>query len=186
MPQAIDRGERRRETSSFERYLSPCRRCERSFNGLNIYDVLNALNVLNYLNGFHSYVRSSIADPWIQIRIYQINEKIYEDKNKRSEQNQTLDHRVVALADRFDEELADAVQVEHLLGHHQAADEERKLNSDYRNHRKQRVFERMTDQHCPLPEPLGAGRANIVFAQNFQDRRTRHARCNGGVPITDG
>jgi hypothetical protein len=50
-----------------------------------------------------------IANTWIQAGVYQINQKIYEDKNKGREQDETLDHRVIALADGFDEELADTV-----------------------------------------------------------------------------
>ena len=112
---------------------------------------MNRLNVLNYLNASAGYRRSLITDARIQAGIYQINEKIYEDKNKRSEQNQTLYHRVVPLADGLDEELADTVQVEHLLGHHQTADEKRKLKSDHGNHRQQCVFERMANDNSPFP-----------------------------------
>ena len=88
-------------------------------------------------------------------RIYecidQIHEKVDKDKDEGREQHQTLHHRVVPLADRLDEELADTVQVEHLLGDHQTPDEKRKLKSDYGNDRQQRVFERMANDNSPFP-----------------------------------
>src|SRR5439155_16180749 len=99
------------------------------------------------------------------------NEKIYEDKNKRSEHHQTLHHGIIPLADRFDEEFTDAVEIEDLLGDHQTSDEESEFEPYHRDDRQERVFERMANEDRSLPEPLGARGANVVFTQHFQHRR---------------
>src|SRR5258706_3183513 len=64
-----------------------------------------------------------IPDARVEPGVHQVDDEIDEDEDERREQHQALHHGVIALADRLDEQLADSVQVEHLLGDDQAADE---------------------------------------------------------------
>src|SRR5581483_7163444 len=73
---------------------------------------------------------SLVADARVNQRVDQIDEKVDEDENERSEHDEALDHRIVALADRLDKELADAVEIENLLGHHEPAHQERELEAE--------------------------------------------------------
>src|SRR5438046_1492141 len=74
--------------------------------------------------------RSVVADPRIQHHVDHVDHEVDEDEDRREEQHQGLDERVVAVRDRVDEQLADAVEVEDLLGDDEAADEEREFEAD--------------------------------------------------------
>ena len=50
-------------------------------------------------------------------------------KKPGHQHHQGLDQRVVAVGHRLDEEEPEAVQVEHLLGHHEAAEQEGELEA---------------------------------------------------------
>src|SRR5581483_3667129 len=95
---------------------------------------------------------SLVADARVNQRVDQIDEKVDEDENERSEHDEALDHRIVALADRLDKELADAVEIENLLGHHEPAHQERELEAEDGDHRQQRVFERVAREHGFFPQ----------------------------------
>ena len=89
------------------------------------------------------------------------------------------------MRDRLHEEQPEAVEVEHLLGDDEAADEERELERDHREHRQHRVLQRVPRQHQPLHQPLGPRRADVVLAQHLEHRRARHAHANGRIAIAD-
>ena len=67
-------------------------------------------------------------------------------KKPGHQHHEGLDQRVVAVGHRLHEEQPEPVQVEHLLGDHEAADEEGELERDHRQHRQHRVLERVARQ----------------------------------------
>jgi hypothetical protein len=96
-----------------------------------------------------------------------------------------LRERVVAARNRLDEQHAQAVQVEDLLGYHQPAEQERELEADDRQHRQDRVLQRVPRENQLEPQSLGARGADVILAQHFEHRRAHHARAHCGVPVPD-
>ena len=78
-------------------------------------------------------------------------------------------------ADALHEQLADAVEVEHLLGHDQAADQEGELEADHGDRRQQRVAQRVARDHELLVHALGARGADVVLAAS--PRAATSASC---------
>src|SRR4249920_1024694 len=66
---------------------------------------------------------SLVMNPRIEIGVKQIDQQVHENKSERYQQHQGLGHGVIAVGDRLDEQHADAVQVKHLLGDDQSADQ---------------------------------------------------------------
>ena len=83
------------------------------------------------------------TDARVERRVEQIDEEVHEHDNDGDEHHQVLHDRVVAPADRLDQEARDAGNVEHGLGDDQAADQEGGLDADDGDHRQQRVAQGM-------------------------------------------
>src|SRR5690242_16655317 len=60
-------------------------------------------------------------DPWIEPGVGGVDDEVREDEDRGDEQHQSLNQRVVVVGDGVDEQLAEAVEVEDLLGHHEPA-----------------------------------------------------------------
>src|SRR5689334_1087949 len=86
----------------------------------------------------------AIAHPRVEEAVEHVHHQVREDHHDRDEHHQVLHDRVVAPQDRLDQEAGDAGQVEHGLGHHEAADEEGELDTDHGDHRKDRVLQGVT------------------------------------------
>ena len=106
-------------------------------------------------------------------------------KHGGDEQHEALDQIEVAARGGVDEQLADAVDVEHLLGDDQPADQERELEADDGDDGQQRVAQGMAAHDEPGPHALGAGGADIVLAHHLEQRGTHHARRHGGIAVAD-
>src|SRR4051812_35803432 len=86
---------------------------------------------------------SVITDARIEHRVEQIDHEVYEHVKRRDEHHHALDQGEVVARDALHEQLADAVEVEPLLGHHEPADEKREFQPDHRDGREQRVAQRV-------------------------------------------
>ena len=128
---------------------------------------------------------SMIADARIEHGVEHVDHEVDQHKNHRHEQHQRLDHGVVAARHRQHEKLADAVEIEHLFGHHQPAEEERKLDADHGNHRQQRIPQRVTRYDQAFVDAFGARRADVVFLQHFENARTHHACRHRRIAVAD-
>src|SRR6185503_11737745 len=62
-----------------------------------------------------------VPDPRVEPGVHQVHQEVDDDEDGRHEEHQSLGERVVSVGHRLDEEEAEAVQVEHLLGHHEPA-----------------------------------------------------------------
>ena len=87
-----------------------------------------------------------------------------------------LRRREIARHDGADGEPSDAGPREHRLGHHRAAQQERRLQADQGDDRDQRVAQRVMDDHHRLAQALGARRAHEVGAQHLQHGGARQPR----------
>ena len=84
--------------------------------------------------------------------------------------HEVLHDRIVAPADRLDQEAGDAGDVEHGLGDDQAADQERRLDADHGDDRQNGVLQRVMIIDRSLGGALGAGGADIILPQDLQHR----------------
>ena len=74
-----------------------------------------------------------------------------------------------------------AGQEEHVLDDDRARQKERELQTDDRQHRDQRVLQRMAQDGLPPREALGARGADVVLAERLQKRRPHHAGEDRGL-----
>src|SRR5262245_19114528 len=101
---------------------------------------------------------SFVPDPRVEPRIDDVHHEVGEDEDRHHQHDQRLCHRVIVIAHGRDKQLAEPVEIEHLLGDHQAAHQECEFDADDGDHRQQRVSERMPPDDELLDEPLGARR----------------------------
>src|SRR5690242_5229798 len=85
----------------------------------------------------------AIAHARVEETVEHVHEEVREDHHDGDEHHQVLHDRVVAPEDRLHQEAGDPGEVEHGLGHHEAADEERELDADHGHHREDCVLERV-------------------------------------------
>src|SRR5262245_53997925 len=104
----------------------------------------------------------------VEPAVEQVDHQIDEDEAGRDEEDETLNEIEVTARGGVDKELADAVDVEHLLGHHQAADQERELKTDDGDDRQQGVAQGMPTHDQPGPYPFGPGGADVVLTHDFE------------------
>src|SRR5262245_9803923 len=107
-------------------------------------------------------------DAWVEPTVKQVDREIDEDEAGRDEQYETLNEIEVAAGGSVDKQLADAVDVEDLLGHDQAADQERELEADHGDDGQQRIAQGVPAHDEPRPYAFGPGRADVVLAHDRQ------------------
>src|SRR5262245_1608105 len=86
---------------------------------------------------------SAVADAGVEPGIGDVDEEVDEQEDGGDQHDERLGERVVAARDRLDEQHAQAVQVEHLLGDYQPAEQEGEFQADHGEHRKNGVLERV-------------------------------------------
>src|SRR5439155_26236228 len=77
--------------------------------------------------------RRLVTDSRIQYGVHEIDRQIRQDDDDNDDQVDPLDHRIVALHDRVDEELSHARDAEDPLDDHRAAGDARHLEADHRH-----------------------------------------------------
>ena len=111
--------------------------------------------------------RSLMAQPVLRRGIEQdgadVGEQIGRDIDQRRDQDRRLDQRQIAELQRIDQQAAEAGIAEHLLHHHDAADQIGEIERRDVERRHQRVGQRMAQQHAagaagPSARPCGHSR----------------------------
>ena len=125
------------------------------------------------------------ADARVEPSIEQVDHKIDEDEGHGNQQHETLDEREVAAGGRVDEELADAVDVEDLLGDDEAADQEGELEADDGDDRQHGIAHGVAARDDAAEDALRARRADVVLTHDFEQGRAHHARRDGRVAVAD-
>src|SRR5215212_7429989 len=97
---------------------------------------------------------SGDADAWVDDRVEQVHEQVDDDVRRRRHQHDSLDHRVVALEDRVDRQLAEAGQTEDPFGDDGAGDQRAELQADDRDDDDQAVAQGVHADDRPFVEPL--------------------------------
>src|SRR6266851_1930054 len=129
---------------------------------------------------------SGVADAGVEPGVDQIDDGVGQHEDSDDQHHQCLGHRIVLVLDRLHEEAADAVEIEYLLGHHEAADQKCRLDADQGHDRQQSVLQRMPVDDDPLDQAFGPRGADVILAQDFEHRRAGHPHRHGGSAVADG
>src|SRR4030095_16585804 len=97
-----------------------------------------------------------VLDARVEDHVGHVDQEIDRDHHEGDQHHQVLHDRVVAPADRLDEEAGDARDVEHRLGDDQATHQEGRLDADDGDHGQQRIAQRMVVVHRGVRSALGA------------------------------
>jgi hypothetical protein len=103
-------------------------------------------------------------------RLYSVYREIRDHHDHCDQHHEVLHDRIVAPADRLDQEARDAGDVEHRLGNDQSADQKSRLDPDHSDNRQNRILQRMLKIDRGLGGAFGARGADIVLAQHLQHR----------------
>ena len=101
------------------------------------------------------------------------------------DQEDRLEHRVVARLERLLGERPEAGPAEHDLDRDRAGDDEAEVDADERDRRQQGVRDRVAAQDARLAEALGLGRRDVVLAAGLDDRRAHQDRVLADQPEAD-
>src|SRR5215813_3380531 len=128
----------------------------------------------------------SVADAGVEEDIEDVDEEVQEHVDARDDQDDALDHRVVAPHDGVDGEPPDAGEGEDALRHDRASYEEREAHADDGHDGKRRRLQRVSQEHTARGEALGKGRAHVVLAEHPQHARPSHPRDERHVDQRQG
>ena len=117
--------------------------------------------------------------PRIHQPVGEVGQQVGDDNEERVDHHHALQHRVVALVEGADDQLAEARPVEDDLGQHRIADQDAEIESDHGHHRDHRVAERVPPDHDPRRHALRPRRADVILAQHAEHARTRDAHDVG-------
>src|SRR5215475_9413664 len=115
-------------------------------------------------SGYWTAIDLPVADAWIEPRVGEIDDEIHHHEAEGDEEHEGLHHGIVSVGDCVDHEAPHAVQGEHRLRDHEAADEERELRADEGDHGQHGIAKGVADDHRPLAEALGPRGADVVVA----------------------
>src|SRR5216117_1743101 len=104
--------------------------------------------------GAATIARLAASEPRIEDRIEKVHGEVQDHEGGGEEQNHALDHRVVALEDRVEQQPPDAGQGEDVFDHDDAAHDVAELDAGDRDDGDQRVAERVVEGHPALGQPL--------------------------------
>ena len=127
----------------------------------------------------------AVPDPRIEVAVEQVDGEVDGHEQHRDEQDGGLGERVVALVDRPQHQAADAGQGEDLLDHHRAAEQDADLQPRHRDHRDQRVAERVLEddqarRRAPWPRRCGCTPSRST--SSMQERVVRAMLAALAVP----
>src|SRR5580765_3536116 len=127
-----------------------------------------------------------IANPRIDQAVQKIGEQVHPDVRHGDEQDASLHERIVAKADRLNQQAADARPREDRLGDDRASEHGAELQSNQRNHGNEAVSKRVPDD-CAQPRRSTRARCDdVLLAKLLEQRRASHSREDGGQRRAEG
>lgn len=130
--------------------------------------------------------RSFEAHPRIDEDVDNVGKKIDGDVGDGDEKNAALEKRIIAGLDGLNSEAADARPGEDGFGDDGTGEKSAELKAENGDDRNERVAKGVTEQNSGFGKSLGAGGADIIGRQLFDDRTAHHARQDGGKSGTEG
>src|SRR5262245_55202047 len=125
---------------------------------------------------------SLIADPRIQPGVGQIHDQVERHQGHGHRHHVRLHDRIVTEEDRLHRQPAHAGEREDGLHDDGAREQRPELPTYQRDHRDERVLQRVLVDDDALAQALGPRRAHVVLAQHLEERGARHAHGGGGEP----
>ena len=89
--------------------------------------------------------------------MHDVGDEVDEDDEDRQDERRTQDDRIVACRDLVDQQAADPWYREDVLDHDCAADQEREVDSEHHDERRDRIPEDVAMQDREPADPLDAG-----------------------------
>src|SRR5512135_720500 len=102
------------------------------------------------------------AQPWIDGVIEQIDDQVDDHENQGDQAQVRGHHRDVGVTHRLDEQQPHPRPLEHLLGDDRERDDRAELQAGDRDHRHQRVLERMPEVDRPVGEAARARELDVI------------------------
>src|SRR5215470_3323817 len=129
---------------------------------------------------------SVIADARVEHRVEEIDDQIDHHEAGGDEQHTPLHQGIVARLDGPHHHGAEPRPGEHRLGEDGPAEEEAHLHAQHGDDRIDGVLEHVARDHRALGQPLGAGGADVVLADDLEHARSRETRQGGGRGGAEG
>src|SRR5712692_8049498 len=129
---------------------------------------------------------SVIADARIEDGIEEIDDEVDEHEARGDEEHAALDEGIVARLDRAHHHGAEPRPGEDRLCQDGSAQEKAHLKPQHRDDGIDRVLEHVPRDDGALGQALGAGRADIVLADDLEHARAREPRQRGGRGGAEG
>src|SRR5215467_2017448 len=122
---------------------------------------------------------SGIADTRVEQRVTQIDHEVYEDEDHRIEEDEVLNHDDVPLDQRRDKRSAEPGHPERLFHRHRSAQDEAEEHAGDGDDGQERIGQGVPQDNVSLLSALRTGGAHVVFADDLEQARARHA-CDVG------
>ena len=107
--------------------------------------------------------------------VQQVDDEVDDDEHQRDEAQVGGHHRDVGELHRLDEQQPHAGPLEHRLGDDRERDDRAELQADDRDHRHQRVLERVAEVDRAVGKAAGARELDVVGAQHLEHLRAHQA-----------
>src|SRR5580765_2247114 len=109
-------------------------------------------------------------DPWVEVRIYEVDEDAEEDDEERGVDRHAHDRWQVEALHGVGGILTHSLQIEDRLGQDRApAEHGREVETEERDDRDQGVPQDVLDHHPPRRQSLGFGGADVVLVDRVED-----------------
>ena len=102
--------------------------------------------------------------------------QVHQHEGQRDDEDSSNDDRIVALADRLNDQTSDAGPAEHGFGHHGAAQQQAEVDAGHGDERQQRVRQHVRHDHLGSALPLAVGGAHVVLALLDAERRVEETQ----------
>src|SRR6476620_5279560 len=118
---------------------------------------------------------AGMADARVDQRVQAVDAEGDHRHDDRGGETHRLDQRKVARADPLVGETAEAGPREDGLDHDGGGDQDREVDAGERDHRDQRVLERVQPDHPPLPHPLDPRELDVLGIEHLEHARAQEA-----------
>src|SRR5207245_6542840 len=108
---------------------------------------------------------SGAADPWVELRIQEVGGQVRNNYRDRRQEDDPLDHRIVALPHRVQQAEPDALVREDLLDDRRAADDEAHADRQLREEGQYGVTADIRRADVTVGQAASAGRCDVVLLQ---------------------
>src|ERR1043166_526632 len=136
----------------------------------------STMTAQNVPSGFRRAARARadlVTDAGVEDGIERVHSQVDQDDGGDDDEVDALDDRIVALADRLEEEAPESGQAEDGLDDHGPAEDLRDLDAEHGQHGDEGVLQAVLEHDGALAEPLGPRGADVILAQYLEQHGPR-------------